>query len=333
MRLGRWISIGLLLTAALAVPRSASGSPSAKLVYVRAAGAETCPAEGELRKAVAVRIGYDPFFPFAQKTVVAQVMRAPNGYRGTVQIVASDGLLRGERELSTTGDDCSELVGALALAVSIALDDLDESPPAEAEPEPPPPRERARSPDETEQAPIVPLPKAPPAPVEKAVRPDLAVSLGPVLSLGTAPAPVAGASLAAAIGWTSFAVRLDVRAELPASKPIPASGSVATNTLLTMASACLRARVPFGCVGTGMGALFSSTESIAQTRRDRGLLFVAMVRGGINLPIVDWLYIEPAVEGGLNLLTHEVMVDGTGVHRLSPVWASVALHLGGKFEL
>ncbi len=117
-------------SASLVAAGSAEASPSAKLVYVRGPGAEGCPGEAELRKAVATRIGYDPFFPTASKTVIAQVTRSPVGYRSHVQIVGDDGNVRGDRELASKGDDCAEIVSTVALAVSIALDDLDEPPPS-----------------------------------------------------------------------------------------------------------------------------------------------------------------------------------------------------------
>src|SRR5688500_224004 len=117
MRWGFAISLGI---ATALCASSSLASPSAKLVYVRGGGAETCPDEGELRRAVASRIGYDPFFPVAQKTVIAQVSKAPQGYRARVQIVAEDGTVRGERELGTKGQDCGERVGAIALAISVA---------------------------------------------------------------------------------------------------------------------------------------------------------------------------------------------------------------------
>ena len=107
-------------------------TPSATLVYVREAGTNACPAESDLRKAVASRIGYDPFFPTASKTVIARISRVPSGYRGKVQIVGDDGTALGSRDFSTRGDDCSELLSALALAISIALDDLDDGKPPPA---------------------------------------------------------------------------------------------------------------------------------------------------------------------------------------------------------
>ena len=89
--------------------KESRATPSAKLVYVREAGTSACPAESDLRKAVASRIGYDPFFPTASKTVIAQISRAPTGYRGKVQIVGDDGNVRGSRDLrraATTAPSC-----------------------------------------------------------------------------------------------------------------------------------------------------------------------------------------------------------------------------------
>lgn len=94
--------------------REAHATPSAKLVYVRGPETAACPDESQLRRAVATRIGYDPFFATASKTVIAQISRAKAGYRGKIQIIGDDGGIRGERELATRGDDCSELVSALA---------------------------------------------------------------------------------------------------------------------------------------------------------------------------------------------------------------------------
>lgn len=323
-----------LVVAATAVfgARAAAASPSAKLVYVRDAGASTCPDESELRKAVTVRIGYDPFFPVAQKTVLAQIHRVSKGYGGTVQIVGDDGKVRGARELTTTGDDCGELVTALALAVSIALDDLDEGPPATPVETPmaaeelvtPVPSPPAR-PSEPE-----PVPQAPSK--EGTSKVNVVMSMGPTGSLGTGPDVAAGASLSAALRWPSVAARLDVRGELPASKAMvnaAGGGQVATNLVVATASGCVRGRVPFACIGGGAGVLFSRTDGITRPARDSAALLVGVVQAGIDLALVgSRLYLEPFVDVGANLLVPKVEVDAQVVHETSPVWGVVGLHLG-----
>ena len=81
---------------------------------MRGPGTAACPDESQLRRAVATRIGYAPFFATASKTVIAQISRAKAGYRGKIQIIGDDGVIRGERALATRGDDCSKLVSTLA---------------------------------------------------------------------------------------------------------------------------------------------------------------------------------------------------------------------------
>jgi hypothetical protein len=334
------VAFVVVVALSLLLCREAAASPSAKLVYVRGAGADSCPGETELRKAVALRLGYDPFFPVAQKTVVAQVtrVRSPErGFRGRVQIVGDDGNVRGERELSTKGDDCTELVGALALAVSIALDDLDEvvtpppppppQPPAakveEPQPQPAPPPAKPATPDRPQPSP--PPPTAPPkAPTQ------LTLSLGPTVSLGTAPDAAAGASLAIALRFPGIAsIRIDARGELPSSKTLPQGGRVATNVLVGTASFCLRGRVPFACVGFGGGALFSSTEGITRPATDRASLLVGLARAGADIALSSRLYLEPFAELGANLLARSVQVDGRAVYETSPVWGIAGIHFGG----
>jgi hypothetical protein len=50
-------------------------APAARLVYSRSVDAGSCPDEDSLRRAVATRIGYDAFFPWAKRTVLATVSR------------------------------------------------------------------------------------------------------------------------------------------------------------------------------------------------------------------------------------------------------------------
>jgi hypothetical protein len=317
----------------LVLARSVAASPSAKLVYVRGTGADACPGEAELRKAVATRIGYDPFFPTAQKTVIAQVTRTAGGYRGKVQIVGDDGRVRGERDLASKGDDCAELVSTMALAVSIALDDLDEAahasppPPAPAtvEPAPPPPPDVVESP-----------PAAPPPPPPRATAPDgprvvLGASAGPTVSVGTAPSAALGGSLALTLGYGALGARLALRGELPSSASLTPTGSVSTSTILAALEGCLRGEVPFVCLGGGLGSVASKTQGIARPATDRGTLVLLLASAGADLPLGRVLYLEPFLEGALNLTPIRVEVDGSTVFSRPVVAGTLGLHLGGHF--
>ncbi len=325
----RTVALGAVAALFVAAPH-AWASPSAKLVYVRGAGAEACPAEHELRNAVAARIGYDPFFPAAQKTVVAQVARTSLGYRGNVQIVGDDGTLRGERELSSSGDDCAEIVSAMALAMSIALDDLDEAPPPAAPPDSP-----SLSDPEPKAMPIVEAPSARPPPAAPAVERgppiELAASAGPLVSLGTAPAAAVGGSVAALMGYRRLGVRLAVRGELPAAGKLGPTGIVSTNTTVASVSMCVRAKIPFGCIGPGIGVIASTTEGITRPASDRAMLVVLLATVGADVALGRGFYVEPLLEGSVNLVPRRVEVDGRQVFSVSMVTGTVGLHVGARF--
>jgi hypothetical protein len=305
-------------------------------VYVREAGASACPAESDLRKAVASRIGYDPFFPTASKTVIAQISRGASGYRGKVQIVGDDGLLRGSRDLSTRGDDCSELLSALALAISIALDDLDDGkppPPPDEATAPPPAPAPAEAPAIAPVAPPPPEPRrdAAPSATVAGARVGFLASAGPTASFGFAPSPSIGASLAATLRYSKLAARLGLRADLPASGDLTGGGSVSASSVLATASACVRGDVPFVCAGGGIGSFATTTSGLHAPASDTALLATLVLSGGVDLPVWRDLYIEPFVEGGLVLTRHRVAVDGVEGYRLPGFAGTGGIHLGWRF--
>src|SRR4030081_2361177 len=98
--MGMRLVLGMGILALLTAVRSAHASPSARLVYARSADAASCPNETTLRRAVAARFGYDPFFAWARQTVVVQISRDGRRYTARVQLVDDQGLARGARELA-----------------------------------------------------------------------------------------------------------------------------------------------------------------------------------------------------------------------------------------
>jgi hypothetical protein len=120
---------GRIATACLALAwpllvgvRPVQASPSARLVYSRDPAASSCPDEAALRRAVAARVGYDPFFTWAPKTVVVHIAAAPpHGFVARLLLVDDRGVAFGARELRTQGQ-CIELLDAAALGIAIAID-------------------------------------------------------------------------------------------------------------------------------------------------------------------------------------------------------------------
>ena len=69
--IGRSVLASGVLASVIVISGRVSGFPSSRFVYARGEGAELCPDEAQVRLAVAARLGYDPFFPSAEKTIVA----------------------------------------------------------------------------------------------------------------------------------------------------------------------------------------------------------------------------------------------------------------------
>jgi pyruvate/2-oxoglutarate dehydrogenase complex dihydrolipoamide acyltransferase (E2) component len=145
--------VGVLASAEV----GARAAPSARLVYVRGPGAERCPSEAAVRAAVSARLGYDPFLDWAGETMFVEIQRGPRAFRVLVKLVGADNLQRGAREIAVRGDDCSAVIDAMGLSISLAIDagagsrrDVPASPP---KPEQPPPA----------PAPPQPVPSATPA--------------------------------------------------------------------------------------------------------------------------------------------------------------------------
>jgi|CZKU01.1.fsa_nt_gi hypothetical protein len=179
---------------ALFYAHPAAAAPTGRLVYSHAPGAESCPDEATMRRAVAARVGYDPFFPMAPRTVVVSMERRDRDFVATVSLVDEQGVAHGGRQLKTK-DSCAELLGAAALAIAIAIDPaVLAGVPARPQPEPsptpvPPP---APAPPAPMLPPPPPIVAVPPGPASHACPAVIGVSLGAVASSGAAPDLAAG---------------------------------------------------------------------------------------------------------------------------------------------
>jgi hypothetical protein len=88
---------------------------------------------------VSSRIGYDPFFPYAARTVVLTMSGDETKLSARLELVDNEQV--NARELTTSGGSCVELVESAALAIAIAIDPrawLSPPPPSESDPTPPP---------------------------------------------------------------------------------------------------------------------------------------------------------------------------------------------------
>jgi len=103
-RVRRTVPFAAILLGA-AIPTAARATASARLVYSRSSGADSCASETALRAAVAERVGYDPFFPGAKPVVVASMGRAGEaGFVARIRMIDEHGIEYGTREYRAEDD-------------------------------------------------------------------------------------------------------------------------------------------------------------------------------------------------------------------------------------
>jgi hypothetical protein len=275
------------LVASLA-SRAGYATPSARLVYSRAHGAESCPDERALRAAVAVRVGYDPFFPWAKQIIVASMAPAPShGFVASVSLVDEQGVDHGKRSLRTDGE-CQELVDAAALAIAIAID------PQSLVPRPAPPSEAPASPQSTAHvdAPAI----APsshdvgPAPSPVPAAPwTVEASAGAVASGGSAPSPVFGGAVGVAIRWARVSLGLEGRLDAPATAQGRGGGSVSAELGVATLLPCVHFGRVFACAAGQIGAQRESSEGVLDSQRKWWPWLAAGGRLGVEVPLQNTL--------------------------------------------
>lgn len=305
-----------------------------------------CPDEEVLRKAVATRFGYDPFFPWAPKVVVVQIWRDRGHLRSRVQLVDERGIVRGTREIASDEQvSCASLFGATALAISIALDTLDVpaaspegvSPRSEAgvtasssSSTPPPVPSTTVAPliVATSSSPVdatatlsasdagaAPATTAPPLEAGSARRgrtAQWAIGLGASLSGGTAPAPVLGSTIFARVRSGSASVSIDGSAgeSLPAHRGDP--GQIVQSSLIVGDLApCLHAGPLFGCAVGTLGALVAWSRDVASPKTQVRLFAGAGGRLGLEWAVSAAFTLWLRADGSVDL-TPRTFVVGSG---------------------
>jgi len=213
-------------------PATAAAAPTYSLSWVRAEGAEACPAAAVLAAEVERRLGRAVFDTRAERSIEVDVMRFGERYRSDVYVRDAAGHALGHRQLESDEPGCGALLSATALAVALVIDPEAAS------------REPAPAPAAASFAPPPPAPAPPPPPPPPAIelkqagtgpvanpRPETVASrdftsdigLRATYNLGLVPAAAPGAQLAfsARLGsrW-GFALSADYVASRRATRGI-----------------------------------------------------------------------------------------------------------------
>jgi hypothetical protein len=202
--------------------RAVDGPSGARFSWVRAEGADACPAVDEVAAQVTQLLGRDPFHTPASQEIEALVERVDGRWRARLYLRAEDHALTGTREIVDEAPGCEALATAVALAVALGIDPTTRPPVPVVAPAP-----RA-------------LPPAP-RPVRRViVRPSRggAVALGFHAQVGLAPGSQYGVELSAE-PWAADRLRLRVGAIfLPEARATRPNGDVAFGGTALSLSGC-----------------------------------------------------------------------------------------------
>jgi hypothetical protein len=335
-----WFWAALVILGSLAAPTQALAGVPTRLVYVREPSARECPDETALASAVAARLGYDPFSPWGDQTVLATISRANGGLVAQAQLIDHDGIAQGTREVKLPRGPCDELILALALAISITLDPLHGDGPkarsAQAAEEPP-----------TEVTPA-PEPISAPAPESRPSRAVRDVLVRPIVresprstwhgevaafsALGFAPAATFGTRLGLEARLARWSVALEGWAVLPATTQVSGGGAIETSLLAAALVPCFEpARHWRLCAIGSLGSLAASGREIDVPRSQRVLHATAGARARLVWPLGARFELLANADLAVVLNRPQFQLDRVEVWRPGPLLTVLALGASVRF--
>lgn len=315
----------VLLTAAAGL-----AFPSSRLAYTRAAGAEHCPDEEAVRGEVRNRLGYDPFVATSDRTITVVIALDGERLEGRAELVDASGSLRGLREFSTSPDRCDDLVHAIALSISIAIDPASAETGAALQPEKTPPTYA-----ESEPNPV--LGQETPGTQGQAIGRELEweVGLGAFGSVGTAPGPLPrlGGLLSGAVRRRALSLTLELRGELPGAAPSEQREFVSSLVELRMLPCIEMGHGLSACGVASPGRLFLSGPSAEPRAKSGGAWVLGLgARLALEWPISSFLALGWHADLLANLLPVRVESDGVYLWDSSAVSASLGMRVAVHFR-
>ena len=323
---------------------SALAAPSARLVYLRNPGAESCPDDLAIRAAVSARLGYDPFLAFAPATMFAEISKVGREYRARIKLVDDKNVVRGTRELAYDGDRCADIIDTMALSMSIAIDptSLMRAPEASpvaalpsAEPASPTPI-ATESPQPTPTQPPQPAKPRRPAPTpptnDTGATTPLAFDAGggPSVWFGAAPAPNASGELFLRLRKGDFSVALEGRLDAPADA-ILSNGSVRTALTLASLVPCGHIRWFGVCFVGSLGEVRATSGQVAISREASAIHAAVGPRAALDIPVVGPLSVRAYASLLLSLTSQSLELDGASAYVLSRVSGGIGAGVALRF--
>ncbi len=320
-----------LVAAILLATTPAYAMPTAKLVYVRSPGAETCPDEDALRSEVESRLGYKPFRVVADNTLFAEVRRGAAGFVADVKLIGADGVTRGVRHLESHSADCGDIARTMALSMSIALDPLSLTRPL-GTPPPDEPKELVLVDPIEQPPPPAPQPQPPPPrqPTPRA-RWEPSLGLGGGASVGMSPEVAPQLSVFAALRYRFASAEAGFLAQLPSPSSTSQGGKVSTRLLVAPVGVCAHASLASLCAMSLLGEAHGESVGITSPR-SQSLFFAALgPRAGIFLPFGSGVFVRATADLYFPVTPFSLSINGQTVWASNAVMGLFSAYVGYTF--
>lgn len=332
----RWPRASVWLVAATTwlAARNAYAGVSSRLVYIRAPDALGCPDRLRLEHAVAERLGYNPFFPWADRTIIAEVSGKGTTFTARARLIDADGVVQGTRELTGTTSQCDDLIASLALAISITLDPM--SVVQETLPPTPPSSPEAHGDDGIRVQPrasqdVSPGFEQPKLPSKEAKATFLTLHTGMLARMGVLPRVVPGIRAGVRIESDDFFVGLEGSTSLSASETGPRGGQAAFSLLLATVSPCVRYRFVAGCALGSMGSLQGRGLGLDVPRQESVLYASAGARAIAFLPLGRGWALEGHADAQKGLTLPTFQINEAEVFRPAPFMFDLGIGISMRF--
>jgi hypothetical protein len=295
-----------------------------KLEIEAAPEARSCADAVVLRSKIGERLGRDPFSDDEGEPLHLRIAFGKNKRTWTAEIALVDakGARIGGRSLEHEGATCDPLITSVVFTVAVLLEDLaprpTPPPPPPPAPEPPPPPEKKPEPP-------------PPPPPEHDVHFDAA--LGPVVSLGGAPATSVGGEALLGLDVDRLRVELAGRAHLPASSE--ADVGVRARMAYGRLAPCYGWVVASACAVVAIGSV--SAEAIGDgitASRSESQLYAAAGLGAVSRLLFagDRLFVRLSADLLFALSRAGFDVGDRRVWTVPTVGAAGAIGVGVRFR-
>jgi hypothetical protein len=334
-----WLWASALAASTLFASTPGFARVATRLVYARTPAASDCPDESALAAAVAARLGYEPFSPWGDQTIVATVTRSAGALVGHAQLIDHDGITQGSREVRNP--ECHELILALALAISITLDPLHVAAPAPEAAEPPAAPEPSVNDVATppiQSAPVVTRPGAArdrasvPSFDTKRERVTWHIGAAAIAALEAAPDLAFGGRLALAARRGRWSLGVEGWTTLPAAQAADDGGEVQVTLVSAAFAPCFRVVGGFSLCGLGsLGSLRAKGQKVDSPRAESVLHATAGGRGLLAVPLGSRFELIANLDVTATLNRPRFQLDNAEVWRPGPLAGFLGIGAAVRF--